>query len=110
MTTNRICLGRFLHAVANLKLAYGSPDALDHTGAKGFYQRVVALAVATGVLGPRLTPWDIASVMLAAEDALHGEYDAYADCFDDEATTAPLDLLGVKDRLPAWAHSQAVAA
>ena len=54
--TNRICLGRFLDAVANLKLAYGSPDALDHTGAKVFYHRVVALALATGVLGPRLTP------------------------------------------------------
>ena len=54
MTTNRICLGRFLHAVANLKLAYGSPEA--------------------------------------------------------QVTTAPLDLLGVKDRLAAWAHSQAVAA
>jgi hypothetical protein len=43
MTTNRICLGPFLNAVANLKLAYGSPDALDHTGAKVFYHRVVAL-------------------------------------------------------------------
>jgi hypothetical protein len=110
MTTNRICLGRFLHAVANLKLAYGSPDALDHTGAKVFYHRVVALAVATGVLGPRVTPWDIASVMLAAEDALHGEYDAYADSFDDEVTTAPLDLLGLKDWLAAWVQSQTVAA
>jgi hypothetical protein len=86
MTTNRICLGRFLRAVANLKLVYGSPDALDHTGAKVFYHRVVILAVATGVLGPRLTSWDIASVMLAAEDALHSEFDAYEDCFDDEAS------------------------
>ena len=33
--------------------------------------------------------------MLAAENALHGEYDGYAGCFDDEATTAPLDLLDV---------------
>ena len=47
------------------------------------------------MLGPRLTPWDIASVMLAAEDALHGEYDAYADCFDDEAAAAPLAFLDV---------------
>ena len=62
---------------------------------KVFYHPVVLLAVATGVLGPRLTPWDIASVMLAAEDALHEEYDAYADCFDDEATASPPDLLDV---------------
>jgi hypothetical protein len=88
--TNRICLGRFLHAVANLKLAYGSPDVLDHTGAKVFYHRVVFLALATGVLGPRLSP----CLMLAAEDALHYEFDAYEDCFDDETTTAPAGPAG----------------
>jgi hypothetical protein len=27
-------------------------------------------------------------MMLAAEDALHSEFDAYEDCFDDEAATA----------------------
>jgi len=109
MTTNRICLGRFLHAVANLKLAYGSPDGLDHTGAKAFYHRVVALAVASGVLGPRPTASEIACVMLAAEDALHSEFDAYEDCFDDEAAMDPLDLLDVKDRQAAWAHSHSNA-
>jgi hypothetical protein len=88
----RFCLGRFLNAVANLKLLMGSPDSLDHIGAKVFYHRVVMLAVATGALGPRLTPLDIASVMLAAEDALHSEFDAYGDCFDDEAAVVPLDL------------------
>jgi hypothetical protein len=103
---NRLCLGRFLNAVANLKLLMGSPDSLDHAGAKAFYHCVVILAVATGVLGPRLTPWDIASVMLAAEDALHSEFDAYEDCFDDEAAVVPPDLLDVKDQLAAWAHAQ----
>lgn len=110
MTTNRICLGRFLHAVANLKLAYGSPDALDHTGAEAFYHRVVVLALATGVLGPRPTPWDVACVMLAAEDALHSEFDAYEDCFDDEAATPALDLLDTKDRPAAQAHLSRPAA
>ena len=44
--------------------------------------------------------------MLAAEDALHSEFDAYEDCFDGEAALVPLDLLDVKDRLAAWAHMQ----
>jgi hypothetical protein len=97
---NRLCLGRFLNAVANLKMLMGSPDTLDHTGAMVFYHRVVILAVATGLLGPRLTHWDITSVMLAAEDALHSEFDAYEDCFDDGAAVVPLDAL--RERNPAY--------
>ena len=104
MKAERVALGRFLNAVANLKLTFGSPDSLDHVGAKVFYNRVITVAVATGVLGPRLTLWDIACMMLAAEDALHSEFDAYEDCFGDETATAPLDLLPA-----ASAHSQSNA-
>jgi hypothetical protein len=38
-------------------------------------------------------------MMLAVEDALHSEFDAYEDCFDDQTAAVPLDLPDVKDRL-----------
>jgi hypothetical protein len=47
MKAERVALGRFLNAVANLKLTFGLPDSLDHVGAKVFYHRVI-----TGLLRP----------------------------------------------------------
>jgi hypothetical protein len=81
-------LARFLNAVSNLKLIYGHPDVLDHDGAETFYGLTVVLAVATGLLGPTLTARDIAHLMLIVSDALEGEFDAYAHCFEDEAGPA----------------------